>query len=709
MVGTGHDYNRTSPDHMADSGLTRVGIDIGGTFTDLFAVADDGRTWSAKVLTTPANPAHGLLDVLDHWTTSAGEHDIREIVHATTVATNAVLEGTTARLGMVTTRGFRDVLEIGRHQRRDLYNLFLEKPPVLIPRERRLEVRERIGADGSIVEPLSVSDVVRAAHQLKDLGAEVVVVAFLHSYGYPQHEREAADVIARETGLPVLASHTVCREYREYERFSTAAVHASILPRVATYVGEIGSRLTERGVTAPLSVMQSSGGMAPAATVAREPASIVESGPAAGVIAAAEVGRRLGASNVISFDMGGTSTKATLIRDGHVTINNDYEIGGGLHGGFGTGYPLRTPVIDLVEIGTGGGSLAEVDASGALYVGPSSAGADPGPACYGRGGTRPTTTDANAVLGRLRPDRFAGGHIQLDVAAARRAVAEHVAGPLGMSVERAAEGILALAGAQMGRALELVSVSLGHDPREFVMVAFGGAGPMHAADLARELGCRQVVIPPEAGVQSARGLLVADARRDFTSAMLSAEADLDLAEVQHRFAAMRDQGRGDLRDAGFEASAIQARLGVDVRYAGQAYEVSVWLDEPATFDKALRRQVNRDFHRAHARLHGHRDEDAAVEWVTLRASVTASTTRPRRTELAPATEPLAQRKIGLQSMIWSGESREAPVYARERLGRDDHIEGPALVIQDQTTLVVPPATSAHVRSTGDIVLEITPR
>ena len=691
---------------MTGGGLTRVGIDIGGTFTDLFAVADDGRTWSAKVLTTPANPADGLLDVLDRWQTASDRRDVREIVHATTVATNAVLEGNTARLGMITTHGFRDVLEIGRHQRRDLYNLFLEKPPVLVPRERRLEVRERIGADGSIVEPLNESDVARAAHTLKDFGADVVVVAFLQSYGYPQHERQAAEVIQRETGLPVVASHSVCREYREYERFSTAAVHAAVLPRVATYVGNIGSRLAERGVTAPLSVMQSSGGMTPAATVAREPATIVESGPAAGVIAAAEVGRRLGASNAISFDMGGTSTKATLIRDGHVTINNDYEIGGGLHGGFGTGYPLRTPVIDLVEIGTGGGSIAGVDAAGSLYVGPGSAGAEPGPACYGRGGTRPTTTDANAVLGRLRPDRFAGGHIQLDVGAARRAVAEHVAGPLGMSIERAAEGILALAGAQMGRALELVSVSRGHDPREFVMVAFGGAGPMHAADLARELGCRQVVIPPEAGVQSARGLLVADARRDYSAAMLSAEANLDFAEVERRYADMRNQGARELREAGF--SAVSARLGIDVRYVGQAYEVPVWLDEPATFDNELRQRVNRAFHGEHARLHGHRDENAAIEWVTLRASVTAATTRPRPTQLAPATEPLAQRAIGVQAMIWAGESRDAPVHARERLGRDDRLVGPALIIQDQTTLVVPPTTSAHVQSTGDIVLEISP-
>ncbi len=688
--------------------MTRAGIDIGGTFTDLFAVADDGRTWTAKVLTTPANPAHGLLDVLERWQAASGEDEIREIVHATTVATNAVLEGKTARLGMVTTRGFRDVLEIGRHQRRDLYNLFLEKPPVLVPRERRLEVRERIGADGSIIEPLSESDVLRAAHELKGLGAEVVVVAFLHSYGYPQHEREAADVIARETGLPVVASHTVCREYREYERFSTAAVHAAVLPRVATYVREIGSRLTARGIAAPLSVMQSSGGMAPAATVAREPASIVESGPAAGVIAAAEVGRRLGASNVISFDMGGTSTKATLIRDGHATINNDYEIGGGLHGGFGTGYPLRTPVIDLVEIGTGGGSIAGVDAAGSLYVGPRSAGADPGPACYGLGGTRPTTTDANVVLGRLRPDRFAGGHIQLDLDAARRAVAEHVAAPLGMSIERAAEGILALAGAQMGRALELVSVARGHDPRDFVMVAFGGAGPMHAADLARELGCRQVVIPPEAGVQSARGLLVAEARRDFSSAMLNKEVDLDLAEVKRQYEELRDQGGRELREAGFGDNAISARFGVDVRYAGQAYEVPVWLDEPEAFDDALRQQVNKEFHREHARLHGHRDENAAIEWVALRASVTAATTRPRPTELAPAAEPLARRMVGVQPMIWAGESLDAPVYARERLGRDDRLDGPALVIQDQTTLVVPPATSAHIQATGDIVLEIAP-
>ena len=686
--------------------LTRVGIDIGGTFTDLFAVADDGRTWTAKVLTTPDDPSRGLLAVLDQWAESSGQRRIREIVHATTVATNSVLEGTTARLGMITTRGFRDVLEIGRHQRRDLYNLFLEKPPVLVPRERRLEASERVGADGVVVERLSASDVAHAARALKAAGAEAVVVAFLHSYAYPQHELEAADIVARETSLPVVASHAVCREYREYERFSTAAIHAAVLPRVATYVAGIGEGLEERGIGAPLSVMQSSGGMAPATTVIREPASIVESGPAAGVIGAAEVGLRLGEPNLISFDMGGTSTKATLIRDGHVTINNDYEIGGGIHGGFGTGYPLRTPVIDLVEIGTGGGSLAGVDEAGGLQVGPASAGAEPGPACYGLGGTRPTTTDANVVLGRLHPDRFAGGQIQLDVEAACRAIGQHVSEPLNMSVERAAEGILALAGAQMGQALELVSVARGHDPREFVMVAFGGAGPMHAADLARELGCRRVVIPPEAGVQSARGLLVADARRDFSQAMLRAEVGVEPAEVERRYHQMREGGVGELYEAGFADDTMHTRLGVDVRYAGQAYEVTVWLDDPDGFGPALLREVNKEFHEAHARLHGHCDEAAAIEWVALRVSVTANAPRPSPVEIECAEESLESRNLATQSMIWGGTSFEAPVFTRETLARDDAVKGPALILQDQSTLVVPPEVTACMRETGDIVLDV---
>ena len=687
--------------------MARIGIDIGGTFTDLCVVGDDGQSWSTKLLTTPSDPSVGFLGILDRaFDADPAYADAREIVHATTVATNAVLERDTARMGLITTAGFRDVLEIGRHFRRELYDFFVQKPPVLVPRERRLEVEERIDAQGAVLTPLNRAQARAALEALLAQEVEVILVCFLHSYAYPQHELAVAELASGCTDVPVITSHSVCREYREYERFSTAAVHGAVAPKVREYMSRIEEALQARGIGAPLSVMQSSGGMARAATVAREPAVIVESGPAAGVISAVAVGRRLGIGDLISFDMGGTSAKATLIRDGRIAINTDYEIGGGIQGGFGTGYPIRTPVVDLVEIGTGGGSIARVNEAGHLQVGPQSAGAEPGPACYGLGGATATITDADVVLGRLRAEDFAGGRLTLDVEAARRAIAETVAGPLGMPLQAAAEGIVALGNAQMVRALELVSVERGFDPREFVMVAFGGAGPAHAAELAAELGCRRVIIPPEAGVQSALGLLVADARRDFSHAVLSRADEVDLARIRSLYEQLEAHGRRELLDAGFASESLESRLSVDARYLGQAYELTVELPVRPTFTPELAARISKGFHEAHQRRHGHSDSDAAVEWVTLRVSVSGAVPQPAPHALPEPTTPLSQRRRAFIDMTWAGETVSAPVYARADLGPGDRLLGPALIVQDDSTIAVPPEVGVMLESTGDLALEL---
>jgi len=689
----------------------RIGIDIGGTFTDLCVFSEDGQSWSAKLPTTAIDPSVGFLKILDEGFASghANSDDLQEVIHATTVATNAILEGHTARAGMITTAGFRDVLEIGRHFRRDLYNLFLEKPPVLVPRNLRFEVRERIGPDGEIILPLNAEDVEVAIAALLQEQIEVVLICFLNSTICPKHEIEVSRMVQERCQLAVLTSHSVCREYREYERFSTAAVHGSVTPLVRNYLGGIDLGLRERGIDAPLSVMQSNGGIATAASILKRPATIIESGPAAGVTAAAEIGRRLGIPNLISFDMGGTTTKASLVSEGHIAVKNDYEVGGGIQGGFGTGYPLRIPAVDLVEIGTGGGSICGVNDAGHLFVGPRSAGADPGPVCYARGGREPTITDAHAVLGRLNTDTFAGGSLKLDFDAAKEAIACSVARPLGIEVLQAAEGIIALANAQMVRALHLVSVERGFDPRDFVIIAFGGAGPMHAAQLAMELGCPRVIIPPEAGIQSAWGLLVAKAKRDYSQVFLCPSKEVDLDDLRDLYQSLKEQGVAELTDAGYAQANIKCFLGVDARYFGQAHEVTVEIPEASKIDTETVNRIDQLFHSAHGRLFGHSDFDAPVEWVTLRVMVQGEVPEVRYRTIPSAHEPLRKRRSAIQKMVWAGKVIESPVYLRSNLFQGDQFTGPALILQPETTIVIPPSVEVSVNESGDILLIITDR
>ncbi len=508
----------------------RVGIDIGGTFTDAALVdSETGQVRVVKVLTTPEDPAKGFMSALERGLQEcgAGGRDVAAVVHATTVATNAIIEGKTARVGMLVTRGFRDILEIGRQIRSRLYDVHLQKPAPLVPRRWSLEVTERLDAEGAVLEPLDVDEVRAAVRRLRAESAEAVVVCFLHSYLNPAHERAAAAIVREEFPEAWLSvSSEVCPEFREYLRGSTAAVNAAVMPIVSRYVDALESRLAALGATAPFYVMQSNGGVMTSASAKERPVYMVESGPAAGVIAAGAVAAPYRYANVLSFDMGGTTAKVGLIQDGQLKLSTEMEVGAQavtpLGEGRGGGYPVRTPVIDLVEVGAGGGSEAWIDAGGALRVGPRSAGARPGPACYGLGGVTPTITDANLALGRLDPAFFLGGEMALDADAARRAIALRVAEPLGLDPLAAASGIVEIANAHMIAAMRLVSVQRGYDPRDFVLVAFGGAGPLHANALARELGIPIVLVPPSPGIASALGMLVTDIRHEFVATRTAA-------------------------------------------------------------------------------------------------------------------------------------------------------------------------------------------
>ena len=528
----------------------RLGVDIGGTFTDATLVDEStGQVWNAKVSSTPGDPSQGFLTVTQQILERAAlaPETLRYVVHATTVATNAIIEGKVAPTALITTEGFRDILEIARQIRPSLYDTQFEKPSPLVPRDRCFGVRERLDAAGAVVTPLDESALPHIATVIQAAEIESVAVCFLHSYLNAQHEQKAGEILrAHAPEIAISLSSEVAPEIREYFRASTTVINAALRPIVSRYLANIEARLRAQGIASELLVMQSSGGLMTFGDARNRPVFMVESGPAAGVITAAHLGESLGRRNVISFDMGGTTAKVGLVQDGAPRITKDYEVGsvaqpgsGGFRAG---GYPIRTPVIDLVEIGAGGGSIAWIDPGGVLRVGPQSAGADPGPACYGQGGTEPTVTDANLVLGRLNPGYLLGGDLKLESALAHAAIEERIAKPLGLDVVRAAHSIVEIANVAMINALRLVSVQRGHDPRDFALTAFGGAGPLHANRLAQEMNIPVTVIPTSPGTASALGLLVTDITYDYATTLIERVDRLRPAAVADAFADLRRQG-----------------------------------------------------------------------------------------------------------------------------------------------------------------------
>ncbi len=682
----------------------RLAIDIGGTFTDATLIDEEtGGVAIAKVLTTPSDPSEGFMQAVERALADGGVQaaQVSFVVHATTVATNAIIEGTIARSGFVTTDGFRDLLEIARQVRPTLYDTQFEKAAPLVPRDRAVVVRERLGPAGEVLLALDDDSVREAAAILRRAEVESVAVCLLHSYVNPEHEQRVGAILAEELpGVPISLSAEVAPEFREYLRASTTVINAVIRPVVQRYLERIEGRLADAGIAAKLLVMQSSGGVFGSAAAAAKPVFMVESGPAAGVIAAAYLGETLGRPDILSFDMGGTTAKVGLIQGGRPSVTKDYNVGGHAGAGIGglslSGYPVRTPVVDLVEIGAGGGSIAWVDSGGLLRVGPRSAGADPGPVCYRRGGTEPTVTDANVVLGRLNPGYFLGGEMGLDVEGARSAIEERCAKPLGLDVTKAAYGIVEIANAAMVNALHLISVQRGYDPRDFVLVGFGGAGPVHANAIARDAEMPTLLIPRSPGIFSATGLLTTDLKRDAAVTIMRRLDEVDDAEVESVFAELERAGREELRREGLADDRIEFVRQIDLRYVGQSYELTI----PAG-EGLLER-----FHAEHDRVYGFAAPAEAVELVSLRLASVGRIDKPPARTLKPGAAPEPKERRDVYFAETDGYV-DCPIYDRYALPAGMRLSGPVVIEEFDSTTVVHPGFAVSVDETGNLIVERT--
>ncbi|KAB2341804.1 hydantoinase/oxoprolinase family protein [Actinomadura rudentiformis] len=685
--------------------------DVGGTFTDVVLTGDDGRVQVAKTLTTPEDPAIGLLRGVRQVLGATGVPPARvgRFVHATTLATNVILERTGVPVAFVTTEGFRSMLALGRQARveEERYDLAYEQPDPPVPLTHTFAVPERVGATGEVLRPLHEEAADRVAREIAALGVAAVAICLLHSYLNPVHEQRLAQIIAARlpAGTPVVESAAVWPELGEYERATTTLMSAYVGPVMASYLNRLGGGLAELGITAPIHVMESAGGVLPAALAASRAVYTIESGPAAGVIAAARQGADRGLADLISFDMGGTTAKAGLVRGGRPGITHEFQVGGkGSFGGRrpGTGVPIKVPAIDLAEVGSGGGSIAWVDA-GTLRVGPRSAGADPGPACYGRGGESPTVTDANLVLGYLDPDGF--GEFRLSAERARAAIAEHVAGPLGVDVVEAAAAIHDIANAQMGAAVHVVTVRRGIDPRGFTLVALGGAAPTHVARLAERFGIGRVLVPPQAGVGSAVGLLHADLAieraRTFlapASTLMSCSASREsLGELAEIFTDLERAARSDLS---IETGATVVRS-VGVRFIGQAHAFTIELP-PGQITPETVQRATEEFYKRYHESYGIDLRDP-VELTTARVRVVIPSDPPPlpRADTAPDAQPRTRE-------IWlDGAFGPVPVLERAACRSGEELAGPCVITEPQCSLLVPPGWRAIVDERGAILLERT--
>ncbi len=736
----------------------RLGIDIGGTFTDGILLNETtGEIRTAKVPSTPSDPSVGFLNVVDRmlaqgFPRSRGKcpkdkggleqgalppESVKYVVHGTTVATNAIIEGNLAKTAFITTEGFRDLLEIQTGIRPTLYDLQFQKLKPLVPRYLCFGVPERLDYRGEVLVPLDEDAVRCAVRELREEGVESVAVCLLHSYINPEHERRIGEILAAELPSVLCSlSSEVAPEFREYFRASTTVINAAIRPVVSRYLGNIQARVRRSGVTGEMLVMQSNGGVLTFEAAMDRPVFMVESGPAAGVIAASQLGETLGHQNVISFDMGGTTAKAGLIENGSPRVTKDYEVGGTAatteHGSRGSGYPIRTPVIDLVEIGAGGGSIAWIDSGGILRVGPRSAGADPGPVCYGQGGTEPTITDANLVLGRISPDYFLGGEMRLDVDAARRAISERCADPLGMDVDEVALGIVEIANSAMVGALRRVSVQRGYDPREFMLVAFGGAGPVHANRLAAELEMPTVLVPMSPGTTSAMGLLVTDIKHDYSVALIQRADQIDLGVANQQFQRMKSEGQAALSREGVADEATRFIKQADMRYVGQSYELTVPLQEN-DLDAAALDEILAQFHQEHERSYGFKAEEEPVEFVALRLSAVGVIPKPQLRKVTsgadccktsgfpPRAGEMSEGQRGRDGDTTTNALKETrpvyfaetgghvncPIYDRYNLRSGDDIPGPAIIEETDSTTVIHPGYRATVDQFGNLFLQPT--
>ncbi|MBM4407173.1 MAG: hydantoinase/oxoprolinase family protein [Chloroflexi bacterium] len=680
----------------------RVGVDVGGTFTDLVMFDPvTNRLSFTKTSSTPSNQALGVEEGIGKVVGAAGRTapDIEFLVHGTTVATNALLERKGVRCGLLVTRGFRDVLQIGRQDRPKLYDWFAQKAPPLVPRELTFEIAERALHTGEILEPLDEAQAIAAIEAARAKGVTALAVCLLHSYANPAHERRLAELIAEHfPEAEVSLSSAVIPEFREYERASTTTANAYVMPIVRRYVGLLEERVGAMGVPAGLHIMASNGGLMTARAAGEQSVRTMLSGPAAGVLGAVAIAKAAGFGSVLTVDMGGTSFDICLAHEGRIRFTKESEIGS---------LPVKVPMIDIHTLGAGGGSVAWIDAGGALRVGPRSAGAVPGPACYGRGGTEATVTDANLVLGRLDPKRFLGGEMGLDPDAARRAVHERIAEPLGLTVEAAAEGIVRVINATMVRGMRAVSVEKGYDPREFALVAFGGGGPLHASDLAREAGLTAVLVPPMPGVTSALGLLVADLRYDESATFLRPLATADPAGLAAVYEDLESAARDRMRRDGVPDDAVTITRSAEMRYARQSHELDVAVPT-GPIDAATLATVRERFEEEHRRAYGFAMTE---DMVLVNAQVSAVASLPK-----PPFEPLGggngargagrAQPVDRRPIYVAGAWVDADVFERRDLGPGVRIAGPAIVEQPDTTVLLLPGDTGLVDGQGNLLLEV---
>jgi N-methylhydantoinase A len=690
----------------------RLGIDVGGTFTDLLAFDEQsGALLRYKVSSHPRAPEAGVLEAIRALQQDYPDAHLSLVTHSTTLATNALLGQlhlTLPRLALITTAGFRDVLEIGRQGRAEVYNLFVRRPTPLVERQDRFGIRERIDASGAEIEPLDEHQLREIAQELLRRGINDCAICFLHAYKNAAHERRARDVLLEEApNLAVTLSSEIDPQEREYERASTTVVSALLAPIVQRYLHHLETALEAQHT--PLFIMQSHGGMASVGSVTERPATIIESGPASGVMGAAHLGKLLGIERLLSFDMGGTTAKAGTILHGTPQVIGEFEASGRTHSGRairGSGYPVRFPFIDLAEVSAGGGTIAWIDSAGALRVGPNSAGADPGPACYGKGNLEPTITDANLALGRLNPGQIAGGAVQLRLDLAGEALDRLAARLTGFDRTRLAAGIIRLVNADMAKVLRIVSLERGHDPRQFTLVAFGGAGPLHACALAAELAIPRIIVPPHPGLFSAWGLLVSDQVHTTLQSLLMLAHECEPAALEHVYTKLEAESGQALSTESNHTGAIAFRRNLELRYAGQSFELTVPV--PPVLNKEAFQETLEAFHTEHARVYGYAARDIPVELVTARVDAIAQLPKPSLPEeqldqpSPPAEATAGERRVFFEE---PADFLQTPMYQRERLRAGNLVHGPAIIEQYDTTTLLPPGWRATVDRFTNLIIE----
>jgi N-methylhydantoinase A len=687
----------------------RIGVDVGGTFTDFVLVDDERKTiFTGKRLTTPGDPSIAILEGSERLLREAGtsiDH-VQSIVHGTTLVTNTVIERKGAKVGLITTKGYRDTLEMGREIRYDLYDLFLEKPEPLVPRHLRLTVEERLDASGKVLRPLNKDEVRAAARSLKAEGVQAVAVCFLHAYQNGVHEREAGAILEKELpGVPVTLSSAVAPEIREFERTSTACANAYVQPLMKRYLERLEQQLKERGLTGTLYVMLSGGGVATVRAGSEFPVQLIESGPAAGAIAGAYYSTLSDIQHMISFDMGGTTAKMCLIENGRPEHAHEFEAGRVRRFRKGSGLPLKVPVIDLIEIGAGGGSKAWIDGMGLMKVGPESAGSEPGPICYGRGGTDPTVTDADLLLGYLSPDYFLGGEMQLDLSKVEKAFKERLADRLSMSVTEAAAGIHSIVNENMAAATRMYIAEKGRDPRRYTIMAFGGAGPVHAYGVAKLLKVGRIVCPLGAGVTSALGFLVASPAINSVRSYVSRLKDLDWERLNRVFDEMEREARALLTEAGAVDADILVTRTADMRYVGQGFEISVPV--PAgKLDAASLPDLNARFLETYKQLFDRQITEVPVEAMTWRLSAHAPVPKVelnfagQKADRGPALK--GERQVYFPETGYL----PCPVYNRYALPPGTNLPGPAVVEERESTVIVGPDARFSIDDYLTLIIDI---